>query len=75
MSSIKGTVLESYLSKLSQTELNALSEHNSIKNSIERQYKLKTFFSQPEIFKKVKDHIDPMWLSHDIFLKGRDFEF
>ena len=75
MSSIKGTILESYLSKLSRTELDALTEHNSIKNSIERQYKLKLFFARPEIFSKVKEHIDPMWLCHDIFLKGKDLEF
>jgi len=75
MYSIKGTILESYLSKLSRIELDKLSEHNSIKNSIERQFQLKTFFSHPTIFNKVKEHIDPIWLSHDIYLKGKDYEF
>jgi hypothetical protein len=75
MSSIKGTILESYLSKLSRIELDKLAEHNSIENSIERQFQLKTFFSHAVIFNKVKEHIDPIWLSHDIYLKGKDYEF
>jgi hypothetical protein len=75
MPSIKGTILESYTSKLSRIELDQLNERNQIKNSIERQYSLKTFFGMPDIFNKVKEHIDPMWLSHDIFLKGKDYEF
>ena len=75
MPSIKGTILESYLDKLSRIELDQLNERNQIENSIERQYKLKTFFVHAEIFNKVKKYIDPMWLSHDIFLKGKDYEF
>ena len=50
MPSIKGTILESYLDKLSRIELDQLNERNQIENSIERQYKLKTFFVQAEIF-------------------------
>lgn len=75
MFNIKGTILESYLTKLSKKELDELSTSNKIQNSMERQFKLKTFFLQPKIFNKVKNHIDPMWLSHDIYLKGKDYEF
>lgn len=75
MLSIKGTILESFISKLSRIEIDRLNEINQIENSIERQYKLKTFFSQSEIFNKVKENIDPIWLSHDIFLKCKEYEF
>jgi len=75
MSNIKGTIIESYLSKLSRIELDKLSELNSIENSIERQYQLKNFFTHIVIFNKVKQYIDPIWLSHDIYLKGKDYEF
>ena len=75
MPSIKGTILESYISKLSRIELDQLNEINQTENSIERQYNHKTFFVRSEIFNKIKEYIDPMWLSHDIFLKGNGYEF
>lgn len=75
MLSIKGTILESFISKLSHLEINRLNEINQIQVAVERQDNLKTFFCQPEIFNKVKEYIDPVWLSHDIYLKCKDYEF
>jgi hypothetical protein len=75
MSNIKGTILETFLSELSRNELDKLNECNQIKSSMDRQQALRNFFIQFEVFKKVKKHIDPMWLSHDIFLKAGHCEF
>jgi hypothetical protein len=60
---------------LSTSEITALNEINTIKDSEDRQRQLRMFFHKPEIFSKIKHITDPAWLSYEIFIKGKDYEF
>ena len=60
---------------LSISEIALLNEINVIKDSEDRQRQLRMFFHNPEIFSKIKHISDPAWLSYEIFIKGKAYEF
>jgi len=60
---------------LSISEIASLNEINGIVDSEDRQRQLRTFFHKPEIFLKLKHLTDPAWLSYEIFIKGKAYEF
>ena len=60
---------------LSTSEIASLNEINTIKDSEERQRQLRMFFHNKEIFLKIKHITDPAWLSYEIFIKGKAYEF
>jgi hypothetical protein len=60
---------------LDDKELLELNSINAIIDSEQRQYRLKNFFTSPLIFNKVKHIIDPSWLSYEIFINGKGYEF
>jgi hypothetical protein len=73
MSSSK--IVELIQSSLSKEELSFLNEINQIQDSELRQAQLRGFFHNQEVFDKVKSIADPAWLSYEIFIKGKTYEF
>ena len=71
----KSNLVELIQQILSASEIISLNEFNSIKDSEDRQLQLKMFFHKPEIFSKIKHIADPAWLSYEIFIKGKAYEF
>lgn len=66
-------VVEHLQSILNEAELHLLNEANKLNS--ERQDQLRNFFHKPEIFNKVKASVDPTWLSTEIFINGKAYEF
>lgn len=53
---------------LSAEEINELKQIQLISESEQRQTELKKFFIEPRRFELVKPHMDPVWLSYEIFI-------
>lgn len=62
-------------SVLTEAEIQPLKIINLIENSEVRNEQLKRFFHDPLIFDKIKPMTDPTWLSYDIFINGKNYEF
>lgn len=61
--------IEILLTKLfSPEELDELRNIQLISDSEKRQAALKNFFITPARFEVVKPHMDPVWLSYEIFI-------
>lgn len=60
---------------LNESELRELNTHNSIVSTLERQAALREFFHRPDIFEKVQVVEDPAWISFDIFINGKHYDF
>lgn len=58
---------------LTENELNYLRKIN--KSEEDRQVQLRAFFHLPKIFQKIKETVDPTWLSTQIFINGKHYEF
>lgn len=68
--------LEDFIKEvLTQKELELLKTINEIDNTEQRHTKLRSFFHSEEIFNKIKPTIDPAWLSYEIFINGKAYEF
>ena len=68
--------LEDFIKEvLTQKELELLKTINEIDNTEQRHTKLRSFFHSEEIFNKIKPTIDPAWLSYEIFINGKGYEF
>lgn len=66
--------IEKYLqSILTDKELETLREINRSKAN--RHAQIRDFFHLPTIFNKVKETVDPTWLSTQIFINGKYYEF
>lgn len=72
---LKKTVIDFLNEALTESEINELRKLNLIESSESRNEKLRSFFHNPLIFDKVKPTIDPAWLSYEIFINGKDYEF
>jgi|DEB19_MinimDraft_3_1074340.scaffolds.fasta_scaffold02394_8 hypothetical protein len=66
-------VIEHLQSLLNEEEIALLNEANKSKTN--RQDCLRSFFHNPSVFNKVKDSVDPTWLSTEIFINGKAYEF
>lgn len=66
-------VVEHLQSLLNEDEIALLNEANKSKS--DRQDCLRSFFHKPSVFNKVKDSVDPTWLSTEIFINGKTYEF
>ena len=62
-------------SVLTEEEIQPLRIINLIENSEVRNEQLRKFFHSPLIFDKIKPTTDPTWLSYDIFINGKNYEF
>jgi len=60
---------------LTEEDLHPLRIINLIENSEVRNEQLRKFFHNPLIFDKIKPTTDPTWLSYDIFINGKNYEF
>jgi hypothetical protein len=60
---------------LSEEQLKQLAEFVKISDTELKQKSLKSFFTDPLIFDKVKSIHDPAWLAYDIFINGNRYEF
>jgi hypothetical protein len=72
---LKKTVIDFLKESLTESEIHELSAINLIADSEKRNEKLRSFFHNPLIFDKIKPTIDPAWLSYEIFINGKDYEF
>ena len=72
---LKKTVIDFLNEALTESEIIELRKLNLIESSELRNEKLRSFFHNPLIFDKVKPTIDPAWLSYEIFINGKDYEF
>ena len=68
-------IIELIQSSLSKRELSFLNEINKIQDSESRHVQLRSFFHEQEVFDKIKSISDPAWLSYEIFIKGKNYEF
>ena len=66
-------VVEHLQALLNKEELALLNKANQSK--IDRQDQLRSFFHKSSIFNKVKSSVDPTWLSTEIFINGKTYEF
>ena len=66
-------VIEHLQSLLNEEEIALLNEANKSKTN--RQDCLRSFFHNPSVFNKVKVSVDPTWLSTEIFINGKAYEF
>ena len=62
-------------SVLTEEEIQPLKIINLLENSEVRNEQLRNFFHSPLIFDKIKPTTDPTWLSYDIFINGKNYEF
>ena len=60
---------------LTEQELLELRSANQTVDSEKRQLALKSFFHTKPIFEKIQEDVDPTWLSYEIFISGRHYEF
>lgn len=60
---------------LSEQELLELRTANQILNSEKRQLALKSFFHTKPVFERIQEDVDPTWLSYEIFISGKHYEF
>jgi len=60
---------------LSEKEFHQLSEIVKIPDMELRHQSLRSFFHSPLIFDKIKPIYDPTWLSYDIFINGKQYEY
>ncbi len=68
-------IVELIQSSLNKRELSFLNEINQIEDSESRHIQLRNFFHKQEVFDKMKSITDPAWLSYEIFIKGKTYEF
>jgi hypothetical protein len=66
-------VVEYLQNLLNEEEIALLNEANMSKNN--RHDCLRNFFHNPSVFNKVKNSVDPTWLSTEIFINGKNYEF
>ena len=73
MSSTK--IIELVKAALTKEERETLNQINKNTDSETRQRLLKEFFTSKEVFDKLKNIFDPSWISYQIFINGKGYEF
>jgi hypothetical protein len=68
--------IKKFLQKnLSADELSELNIINKTTGFEERHIQLRKFFHQQSVFDKISSFFDPAWISYEIIINGKGYEF